>query len=167
MNDSGYSRRFTETPGYSADWYCISASSQSSCLDPPLLPRLKPGMEVLREQESFLIPCLAQRKPQSLQNLGSIITQIHNNKHVTPSFSPPKSSWVTFAWGYLIYFLSFPSPPLLTPLPSAAADHRELCSCCSVMLNNNQFPDRHRAWAPGYCKLSCSGAKGDTSEWEE
>lgn len=87
--------------------------------NPPawMLPCLRPRMEVRHEQESFLIPCLAQRKPQSLQNLGSIITQINNNKHVTASFSPPKSSWVTFAWGYFIYFLSFPSPPCSPPSP--------------------------------------------------
>lgn len=74
-------------------------------------------MEVLHGQESFLIPCLAQRKPQPLQNLGSIITQMNNNKHVTASFSPLKSSWVTSAWGYFIYFLSFPSPPYSPPSP--------------------------------------------------
>lgn len=116
MNCSGYSRRFTETPGYSADWYCITVSSQSSCLDPPLLPYLKPRMEVLHGQESFLISCLAQREPQSLQNLGSIITQINNNKHVTASFSPLKSSWVTLAWGYFIFFPFLLLPPCLPPL---------------------------------------------------
>lgn len=106
-----------EVPGYSADWYCTNISSQSSCLDPPLLPCLKPRMEVLHGQESFLKPCLAQRKPQSLHNLGSIITQTSNNKYVTASFSPLKSSWVTFAWGYFIYFLSFPSPLYSPPSP--------------------------------------------------
>lgn len=89
---------------------------------------------------------MAQREPQSLQNLGSIITQINNNKHVTASFSPLKSSWVILAWGYFIYFLSFPSPPSSPPSPLLL----QTTLAWSVMQNNNQVPDRHRAWAPSY-----------------
>lgn len=93
MHCSGYSRRFAETSGYIADQYFLTVSLHASAYLGPLpLICLKFRMEVLGGQESFLVPCLAQWKLQSLKKLGSIIAWINNNEQVTASFSSLNSS---------------------------------------------------------------------------
>lgn len=166
MHCSGYSRRFAEASGYTADRYCLTVSSHSSaCLDPLPLSCLRFRMEVLRGQESFLVPCLAQWKPQSLKNLGSIIMRINNNKHVTASPSSLKSSWVTFVCLFVcfIVFLFLLLPPRLPPL--LLLQTTLSCAPAGVWCWIAMGLQIDSAW--GYSKLGCSDTKGDTSEREE
>lgn len=101
---------------------------------------LKFMREAVCMQESFLVSCLAECRPQSLKCLGSIIRQVNNNKQVNASFSSLNSNWGT-STGLLFSLLSF-SPPVA--LSASAVDHPELCSSWSWMPKSKQFADRLR-----------------------